>query len=82
MATLYELFLPIVQSLNDYGGNFTAHHIRKVVLNAVDEGAAANDPSLVALRAKMLEKMVQWKGLQDHGAVRALLNRIMRPYFI
>jgi hypothetical protein len=81
MATLYQMFLPLVQSLNDYGGNFTAHHIREVVLNSIDEGAAAKNPSLVALRAKISDKMAQWKGLQDHGTVRALFESCYEAVF-
>jgi hypothetical protein len=81
MATLYQMFLPLVQSLNDYGGNFTAPHIREAVLDAVDEGAAAKDQSFVALRAKLSQKMTQWKGLQDHETFSALFEAYYEAVF-
>jgi len=65
MTALYDAYLPLVQSLNDYGGNFTSIHIRRPVLDAIDNGAG-NDPSLVSVRDKLHEKMEQWTGLQDH----------------
>lgn len=65
MPTLYETFLPLVQSLNDYGGNFTAMHIRRPVLDVIDAGATANAP-LASVRDKLFHSMQQWTGLQDH----------------
>jgi hypothetical protein len=62
---LYETYLPLVQSLNEYGGHFTAFHIRKTVLDAVDAGAVREAP-LENLRRKLASKMAQWRGLQDH----------------
>ena len=29
MTALYNVYLPLVQSLNDYGGNFASIHIRR-----------------------------------------------------
>jgi hypothetical protein len=81
MATLYDTFLPLVQSLNDYGVNFTARHIRQALLDAIDHGASANDASLVALRGKLLEKMAQWKGLQDHETFSALFETYYEAVF-
>jgi len=54
-----------VQSLNDYGGNFTSIHIRRAVLDAMDHGAAG-DASLASVRDKLRQKMEQWTGLQDY----------------
>ena len=65
MTALYNVYLPLVQSLNDYGGNFTSIHIRRAVLDAIDQGAG-NDTSLASIRDKLREKMQQWTGLQDH----------------
>jgi hypothetical protein len=42
MASLYDAYLPIVQSLNDYGGNFTFIYNLRPVLDAVDAGASAD----------------------------------------
>jgi hypothetical protein len=63
--TLYDAYLPLVQSLNDYGGNFASIHIRRPVLEAIDNGAQ-NDPALRYVQDKLHEKMQQWTGLQDH----------------
>ena len=43
-----------MQSLNDYGGNFTSFHIRERVLDSIDVGAGS-DPSLAALRGYPLD---------------------------
>ncbi len=63
--SLYDDYLPLVQSLNDYGGNFASIHIRRPVLDAIDNGAP-NDPALRYVQSKLHEKMRQWTGLQDH----------------
>jgi hypothetical protein len=65
MTSLYDRYLPLVQSLNDYGGNYTSIHIRRAVLDAIDTGAS-NDPSLASVQDKLRTKMQQWAGLQDH----------------
>jgi hypothetical protein len=62
---LYNDYLPLVQSLNDYGGNFASIRIRQPVLEAIDDGAS-NDPALRYVQSKLHEKMRQWTGLQDH----------------
>jgi len=66
MTSLYDAFLPIVQELNTYGGNFTSHHISRPVLEAVDAGAAGGDTSLEGIRRKLLDTIANFKGLQDH----------------
>lgn len=63
--SLYNYYLPLVQSLNDYGGNFASIRIRQPVLEAIDDGAS-NDPALRYVQSKLHEKMQQWTGLQDH----------------
>ncbi|MFZ0854430.1 MAG: hypothetical protein WAO08_35180, partial [Hyphomicrobiaceae bacterium] len=65
MDKLYDAFLPIVQDLNTYGGNFTAMLVSRVVLDAIDAGAM-NDAELLSLRKKLLDAISGWKGLQDH----------------
>jgi hypothetical protein len=65
MPRLYEIYLPLVQSINDYGENFASIRIRRPVLDAIDDGAGS-DPTLVAVRDKLRAKMEQWAGLQDH----------------
>jgi hypothetical protein len=80
MTRLYEAFLPLVQSLNDYGGNFTSFHIRERVLDAIDVGAGS-DPSLAALRDKLHDKMAQWKGLQDHKTISELFEAYYEAVF-
>ena len=65
MTALYDIYLPLVQSLNDYGRNFTSPHIRRAVLGAIDAGARS-DTSLKSVRNKLHSKMKQWAGLQDH----------------
>jgi hypothetical protein len=80
MTKLYDVFLPLVQDLDNYGGNFTAHHIRRFVLDTIDAGAV-NDPSLAALRDKLLAKMGRWKGLQDHKTFSALFEAYYEAVF-
>jgi hypothetical protein len=65
MTNLYEAYLPLIQSINEYGGNFTFIHIRKFVLDAIDN-KALSDPSIASVRDKLNAKMRQWSGLQDH----------------
>jgi hypothetical protein len=65
MPTLYDAYLPLVQSLNDYGGNFTSIYVRRPVLDAIDAGSVS-DPSLASTRDKLRKKMQQWSGLQDY----------------
>jgi hypothetical protein len=67
MASLYGTYLPLVQSLNDYGGNFASIRIRQPMLDAIDNGAQ-NDATLRYVRDKLHDKMQQWSGLQDHGS--------------
>ena len=43
--SLYNDYLPLVQSLNDYGGNFASIRIRQPALDAIDNGAVG-DPAL------------------------------------
>jgi hypothetical protein len=62
---LYDAYLPLVQSLNDYGGNFSSIHIRRPVLDAIDHGAQS-DPSLRYVQGTLHAKIQQWTGLQDH----------------
>jgi hypothetical protein len=62
---LWDAYLPLVQSLNDYGGNFTSIHIRQPVLDAIDAGTKT-DAALRYVQSKLHEKMQQWTGLQDH----------------
>jgi len=63
--SLYDDYLPLEQSLNDYGGNFASIRIRQPILDAIDNGVV-NDPALRYVQTKLHEKMRQWTGLQDH----------------
>jgi hypothetical protein len=63
--TLWDAYLPLVQSLNDYGGNFASIHVRRPALDAIDSGAQ-NDSTLRYVQNTLHEKMQQWTGLQDH----------------
>jgi len=81
MTTLFETYLPIVQSLNDYGGNFTAHQISQPVLDAIDSGAAAGDTSLTVFRAILLDTIAKWKGLQDHQTFSAFFETFSEAVF-
>lgn len=80
MDKLYDVFLPIVQDLNTYGGNFTAVLVSRVVLDAIDAGAE-NDPDLLSLRKKLLEAISGWKGLQDHQTFSALFETYYEAVF-
>ncbi|MEZ0171096.1 hypothetical protein [Microvirga sp. TS319] len=80
MSTLYETFLPLVQSLNEYGGNFTAHFVSCPVLDAIDSGAS-HDKNLADFRSKLLSKMNGWKGLQDHTTFSALFETFYEAVF-
>lgn len=74
MSKLYdEAFLPIVQSLNEYGGNHTSHLIKRAVLDAVQLGAAS-DQSLALLYAKLSGSLAKWKGVQDHVTFSAFFE--------
>jgi hypothetical protein len=55
MPNLWK-YLPLAQSLNDYGGNFASIHIRRPVFDAIDAGAIG-DPSLAALRDRLHDKV-------------------------
>jgi hypothetical protein len=81
MPSLYELFLPIVQDLNTYGGNFTSHLISKSVLDAVDAGAAAGEVTLSAMRGKIEEKITAFRGLHDHRTISALFEAFYEAVF-
>jgi hypothetical protein len=81
MTKLYDAYLPIVQNLNDYGGNFTAHRISRPVLDAVDTGAEAGDTSLTALRKKLLDTIADFKGLQDHQTFSAFFEAFYEAVF-
>jgi hypothetical protein len=65
MTSLYDAYLPLVQSLNDYGGNFTSIHIRRAVLDAIDAGSTG-DESLESVERRLRQKIRQWSGLQDY----------------
>lgn len=80
MRTLYETFLPLVQSSNEYGGNFTAHFVSRTVLDAIDAGAAS-DTNLADFRSKLILKMNGWKGLQDHTTISALFETFYEAVF-
>lgn len=80
MPDLWNQYLPLVQSVNDYGGNFASIHIRRPVLDATDAGALV-DPSLVALRDKLREKMHAWSGLQDYKAFSQLFEAYYEALF-
>ncbi|WP_025032480.1 hypothetical protein [Bradyrhizobium sp. DOA9] len=80
MARLYDTLLPLVQTLNEYGGNFTAHHISLPVLDAIDDGAD-QDASLADIRGKLRAAMTAWKGLQDHKNFSMLFETYYEAVF-
>jgi hypothetical protein len=80
MPNLWNAYLPIAQTLNDYGGNFTSSHIRQPVLEAIDAGAAS-DASLAALRDKLHSKIRDWRGLQDHTTFSQLFETFYEAVF-
>jgi hypothetical protein len=81
MAKLFDAYLPIVQDLNDYGGNFTTHQISRSVLDAVDAGAEAGDTSLTVLRKKLLATIASFRGLQDHETFSAFFEAFYEAVF-
>jgi hypothetical protein len=81
MTKLFDAYLPIVQELNNYGGNFTAHMISRPILDAIDKGAEAGDASLGALHRKLLEGLQGFKGLQDHKTFSALFEAFYEGVF-
>ena len=80
MVTLYETFLPIVQEINEYGGNFASIHISRIVLDTIDSGADT-DSSLARLRDKMNKKMSEWNGLGDYKSFSSLLEAYYEAVF-
>jgi hypothetical protein len=79
--SLYDAWLPIVQELNNYGGNFASHLISRPVLDAVDIGTATGDASLEGIRRKLLGTIGNFKGLQDHQTFGAFFEAYYEAVF-
>lgn len=65
MPTLNNTLLPILQSINEEGGNFVGFLISRPILDAIDAGAAI-DPDLAKIRTKVLEAIGGYRGKRDH----------------
>ena len=76
MAGLYAAYLPLVQSINDYGGNFVSMYVRRQVLDAIDKGAG-DDDALRYVQSKLHEKIQRWSGIQDHDS----LSKFFETYY-
>ena len=81
MTTLYERFLPLAQQLSTYGGNPTAFHISRMVLDAIDDGAEGTDPILGPLRQKLVDTINGWNGLHDHPGFSAIFEAFYEAVF-
>lgn len=77
---LWDVYLPLVQSLNDYGGKFSSIRVRQPVLDAID-AAAQTGPALRYVQGKLHEKMRQWSGLQDHESFSELFETYYEGVF-
>jgi len=80
MPRLYDVFLPLVQSINDYGGNFASIQIRRPLLDAID-AQAPGDPVLRYVSDRLHEKTEQWRGLQDHKTFSELVEAYYEGVF-
>lgn len=66
MPSLYETLLPLIQAINEEGGNFSAFHLSKPVLDAIDIGGET-DQDLGRIRGKISEKIAACNGKRDHA---------------
>ncbi|MDD4617113.1 MAG: hypothetical protein PHW76_08410 [Alphaproteobacteria bacterium] len=67
--TLWDIYLPIIQQVNEYGGFLSSFQISKYILDIIEDRTAAGDAVCSSLKAKIYQAITQFKGLQDYRAL-------------
>lgn len=81
MTTLYDAYLPIVQSLNAYGGITSSKLVSRAVLDEIDSLANADDKSAKDLRHRLLSLIEGLNGIQDYQGFSSFIENYYECVF-
>lgn len=80
-SSLWRTLLPVIQEINDYGGNFISIFLSRSIVDAIDERAALGDATLDDKRTQMRRIIQRGKWPYDPNAFNALFETYHEALF-
>jgi hypothetical protein len=81
MAGLWKQILPVIQEINNYGGNFVSIFICRSVIDEIDRRSDGGDATLIEKRGRLLDAVRRGKWPQDPNAFSSVFETYHEALF-